>query len=280
MSSRREAPAQTTDSTLEAPPRPAGVDGARVLLAEDTLANQKLIGTILRKAGAEVEVAANGAEAVAMAAAGRFDLVLMDMQMPEMDGHEATAELRGSGFDGPIIALTAQALPGDRQRCIQAGCTDYLAKPVDRAALLATVARELGAPAPAMPPKPEAASSQGPPGEGIRSEFADDPVIAPILDRFVSGLDERTRLMAEALERGDFDGLGQLAHQLKGAGGGYGYPTLTELARDLEQAAGAADASAAARMLKAIEDVCRAVARGRDGAGAGTGTVTDESADC
>ncbi|HET6428877.1 MAG TPA: ATP-binding protein [Phycisphaerae bacterium] len=260
------------------PPAGAGLGGARILLAEDGLANQKLVATILRKAGAEVEIAANGAEAVAMASAGQFQLVLMDMQMPEMDGYEATAALRRGGFDRPIIALTAHALSGDRQQCLDAGCTDYLSKPINRSTLLEAVARLLGTPAP-----PGRAVVGAPPsGEApdvVLSEFVDDPLIGPILDRFVGGLLERTAHMTDALDHGDFEELERLAHQLKGAGGGYGYPKLTDLARDLEHAADAADREAAAMALAALGEMCLAVVRGRDGAGAGVGMVADESPD-
>lgn len=101
---------------------------------------------ILRKAGATVEVADTGRAALEMALSARqagtsFDVVLMDVQMPEMDGYEATRRLRAAGFAGPIIALTAHALPEDRQRCLDAGCDDYAAKPINRRQLLETVAR-------------------------------------------------------------------------------------------------------------------------------------------
>ncbi len=118
----------------------------RVLLAEDGPDNRRLIAAILGKAGATVEVADNGRAAVEMAlsacqAGSCFDVVLMDVQMPEMDGHEATRRLRAAGFAGPIIALTAHALPEDRQRCLDAGCDDYAAKPINRRQFLEMVAR-------------------------------------------------------------------------------------------------------------------------------------------
>lgn len=117
----------------------------RILLAEDGIDNQRLISLILRKAGAEVTCVANGLEAyeAAMAALRSrepFDLVLMDMQMPLLDGYQATRQLRDAGYRLPIVALTAHAMEGDRDRCIQAGCTDYFTKPVDRPKLLGLVA--------------------------------------------------------------------------------------------------------------------------------------------
>lgn len=120
------------------------LDG-RVLLAEDGLDNQRLIAHYLLKAGAQVDIAANGRIALQMARqaseTGGYDLVLLDMQMPELDGYGAASELRAAGFDRPIIALTAHALAGDRQRCLDAGCNDYLTKPVDRLALVNACAR-------------------------------------------------------------------------------------------------------------------------------------------
>ncbi len=137
-----------TEAGLRPPPDPVAssaalprLDGRRVLLADDGPDNQMLISLYLRSAGAEVTLADNGREAVDRAtdagAAGRpFDLVLTDMQMPELDGYGATAELRRLGFAGPIVALTANAMSGDRDKCVAAGCTDYLTKPIDRGQLV------------------------------------------------------------------------------------------------------------------------------------------------
>jgi signal transduction histidine kinase/CheY-like chemotaxis protein len=124
----------------------------RVLLAEDGPDNQALLLRILVRAGLEVKVAGNGVEAHALAmrallAGTPFDVVLMDMQMPEMTGDEAARALRADGYEGPIIALTAQALAGDREACLAAGCDDYATKPIDRVALLDLLARFLEKPA-------------------------------------------------------------------------------------------------------------------------------------
>jgi CheY-like chemotaxis protein len=135
--------------------RPAPVEaaaavrlGGRILLAEDGPDNQRLISFVLKKAGAEVVLAENGevAHREAMAAlqhGNPFDVVLMDMQMPVMDGYEATRRLRADAYAGPILALTAQAMEGDEAKCRAAGCDGYLTKPIDRARFLRTVAQSI-----------------------------------------------------------------------------------------------------------------------------------------
>jgi signal transduction histidine kinase/DNA-binding response OmpR family regulator len=120
----------------------------RILLAEDSPDNQVLISSFLRKLGADVEIAANGLQAVQRTMTARstdspFDLILMDMQMPELDGYEATRRLRAQACTTPIIALTANAMGGDQQRCLDAGCSDYATKPIDRRRLVAQILEQL-----------------------------------------------------------------------------------------------------------------------------------------
>jgi len=125
---------------------PLGVATGRrlnVLLAEDTPANQKLITHILRKRGHNVAVANNGREAVELAAQETFDLILMDVQMPIVDGFQATSEIRASADSRsarlPIIAMTAHAMQGDRERCLAAGMDEYITKPIDMRRLIQLV---------------------------------------------------------------------------------------------------------------------------------------------
>jgi CheY-like chemotaxis protein len=120
----------------------------RVLLVEDNDDNRRLIARFLRKAGAEVSMADNGRAAVDLVSAARqadgdFDVILMDVQMPVMDGHEATRQLRSAGFANPIIALTANATAENCRKCLDAGCNDYMTKPFKLSKLVTLVAQHL-----------------------------------------------------------------------------------------------------------------------------------------
>lgn len=117
------------------------LEGCHVLLAEDNVVNQRVAATILRKAGCEVVVAGNGQLCLDLALEGTFDIILMDCHMPEMDGYEATRNLRERGFRGPIIALTAAVTPEERDRCMESGMDDYLAKPFQPGELAGIISR-------------------------------------------------------------------------------------------------------------------------------------------
>ena len=263
--------ARTPHHAQLTPPAPASLHG-RLLLAEDGPDNQKLISAILRKAGAEVDVAANGALATdkalaAMSAGTPYAAILMDMQMPEMDGYAATRKLRQSKFAGPIIALTAHAMAGDRQKCLDAGCDDYVAKPVNRLALLGTLARLMGSPAePGLGDAPDGTSlSPGSPpsDQAIRSAFGDDPDMAGIIAEFVNQLPQRQSEMRQAASNNQWDVLRRLAHQIKGAGGSYGFACLTDAARNLEADAKALDAEAAMLALDGLTHLCGRIQAGQ-----------------
>jgi CheY-like chemotaxis protein len=116
-----------------------------VLVAEDAKTNQVLVKSLLSRMGLDVTIAADGKEAVQMALDGDFDLILMDIQMPRMNGYRATKAIRKQAITTPIVALTAHAMKGDDQKCIEAGCDDYLAKPLDRRELLKKVCKYLPA---------------------------------------------------------------------------------------------------------------------------------------
>ena len=233
--------------------------GTRILLVEDGPDNQLLIRTVLAQAGAEVQVACNGREALDRLATDSFDLVLMDVQMPEMDGYQATRELRQRGLCLPVIALTAHALSGTRERCLQAGCDGYLSKPIDRAQLVETIGHHIA----------ERAAASHPTGpshaEIVRSLFAGESDMADLIDQFVESLPGRLASMHQLLQAGSFAELRRLAHQLKGAGGGYGYPDVTHVARNLEVAAEAAAVEAASMALSELASLVSAVVVGRAG---------------
>jgi CheY-like chemotaxis protein len=115
------------------------LDGVSVLVVDDMETNRRLVSLFLTRAGAKVATADNGAIAIQAIEQSDFDVVLMDMQMPVMDGYTATRLLRGKGYRRPILALTAHAMRGDREKCEQAGCSGYVTKPVNMDELIAVV---------------------------------------------------------------------------------------------------------------------------------------------
>ena len=196
----------------------------RILLAEDNVVNQTLAMRLLAKLGHHVEVANNGEEALALHAAGRFDAILMDVQMPVMGGFEATAEIRGREAAGmphtPIIAMTAHAMKGDRERCLQAGMDGYLSKPVHAPDLVEVLIHHTGHNDPAPAPVTESAPVGGPifDREQVLANLGnDEDLLAQLMVMYSE--DER-RLLADveaAVAAGDAEALYGRAHALKGA---------------------------------------------------------------
>jgi CheY-like chemotaxis protein/HPt (histidine-containing phosphotransfer) domain-containing protein len=215
----------------------------RILLAEDGEDNQDLLSTHLRRAGAEVIIAANGRLAVERVSESLqpdgqvepFDLVLMDMQMPELDGYGATRKLRAAGVEMPIIALTANAMAEDRVKCLECGCTDYLSKPISRLGLLTTVAKYLEGAAERRKKVKAERGGTPQPAARIRSSHANEPKIAKLVERFITRLPERVSLIESLARKNSLDDLRHALHQLKGAGGGYGFSTISDLASRAEQ---------------------------------------------
>jgi signal transduction histidine kinase/HPt (histidine-containing phosphotransfer) domain-containing protein len=218
----------------------------KILLVEDGRDNQRLLTSHLQTAGAQVVVAENGRKALEIASTQRFDLVLMDMQMPEMDGYTATAELRRRGFRVPIVALTAHAMSEDRAKCIESGCTDYLTKPIGWETLIKTVAKYLGvvttAKLPAPPQSSEPSEPKNDSGNGkIQSSLAHIPRMKKIIAEFLQDLPGDVEKMLNLLQGKELSELKTLVHQLRGAGGGYGFDSLSELAQAAEESILAAD---------------------------------------
>ncbi len=221
---------------------------ARVLVVDDGDANRELVTLVLEEAGLQVDGAENGQVGVDKALQTPFDVILMDMQMPVIDGQTATRHLRHQGLQVPIIALTAHAMKGFEQEIMAAGCSGYLTKPIDIDGLLQVLADLLGgqrtsydatADEPSltahpmatdpMPDEPAAADAP------IESRLAANPRFRPIVEKFVTRLDEQLKTMAVAWENRDLDELADLAHWLKGAGGTVGFDDFTEPASNLEQ---------------------------------------------
>jgi CheY-like chemotaxis protein/HPt (histidine-containing phosphotransfer) domain-containing protein len=216
-----------------------------ILLVEDGDTNRKLLRVTLSRSGANVATAENGKIALHLAGEESFDLVLMDMQMPVMDGYTATRILRDRGFTGPIIALTAHAMKGDREKCEAAGCSGYLTKPINMDELLKTVLLATNG---AAGPRRLASASNGQPLAAIPSVVrsslpTDDPEIRAIVNEFVEKLSVEIEKMDAASCKADYSELAKLAHWLKGAGGTVGFDCFTEPAKQLEKfAADKADA--------------------------------------
>jgi two-component system sensor histidine kinase/response regulator len=227
------------------PSRSARGSRWRALLAEDNTVNQRVASAQLRRLGADVDVAANGREAIEAWAPGRYDVVLMDCRMPEVDGFDATREIRrreGTGARVPIIAITANALRGDRERCLAAGMTDYVAKPVDAKALAAVVARHVhalagdrAAPAPSPAPGPGSVIDV----EALAALLAlDDGETPGFLGDLARDFDQSFRERYEEMEAAVRDDnaalLASAAHSLKGSAGILGARSMAEMCRQLE----------------------------------------------
>ncbi|HHM13184.1 MAG TPA: response regulator, partial [Planctomycetaceae bacterium] len=245
----------------------SSLSSARILLVEDGELNRRLITTVLEHAGAQtVDVAPDGAAGVKRAMEASYDVILMDMQMPVLNGYEATRRLREAGCTVPILALTAHAMTGDRQKCLAAGCNDYLSKPIDIDELLEKVGSLVSScPSDAAlepdstPSEPATVASSSRP-DAIRSQLpVENPVFAQIARDFVDYLTETLEALEAAIHAEDLDELERLAHDLLGTAGGAGYVELTEPARRLEEAARLGNLAQLERLLSEFQDLATRV---------------------
>jgi CheY-like chemotaxis protein/nitrogen-specific signal transduction histidine kinase len=254
LSLQRPAPARAAGA-----PAPAAGRPLRILLAEDNVVNQKLATRMLEQQGHAVTLAADGKAALDALDGQAFDVVLMDMEMPEMDGLEATVRIRGhekgTGRHVPIIAMTANAMKGDRERCLEAGMDGYVAKPIQPAELweaLHTLAAgsaggEAAAAAPAGPPVYDRAVA-------LKRVDGDEGLLRELVELF---LDDGPRVLQElrdALAAGDAARVRRAAHTLKSSAGTFGAADAGAAAERLEILARTGDLSGAPAAAAALEE--------------------------
>lgn len=202
-----------------------GLAGARVLLVEDNLVNQRLTSAILMKLGLVVEVVADGREAVERARAGCHDLIFMDCELPGMDGLAATRAIRSEEPRGrrvPVVAMTGAATPEDRERCLAAGMDEHVAKPVSIAALTQLLMRWLGVGPVSTPMWHE-----------LQTELRADELLE-LVELLQQQVSRGIASMRLRLAAGDLRGIGDLAHALGGAAGNLGAVELATQLRAIE----------------------------------------------
>jgi len=226
----------------------------RILLAEDNLVNQQVATAMLVKRGHQVDVVGNGREAVDAIGAHDYDLVLMDIQMPEMDGFAATQAIRAlpRGRSLPIIALTAHALSGERERCLERGMTGYLAKPFKAHDLFAAIEGRTAATA-------DTAAAPAPPVDlaafrGTMREAGAEAAVDGILATFASTLPQRLEALAEASRGGEAEAIQRAAHAFRSAAATIGAHRLAQLLEAMEASARSGDV---ARAQGGLQDVSR-----------------------
>ena len=227
-------------------------DGRRLLVVDDGRDNQRILRFLLEEAGAQVDVAEDGKQALDAVACSEpaYDLILMDVQMPIMDGYEATAELRRRGFHSPIIAITAYALARDLKRCLAAGCNDFVTKPLVPGQLMRTLQRWMGE---EVPSPPSVGFSKGS-GPGREQRFRE------LVKGFVAGIPKKISAIENARATGDEESLRTQVHQIKGSAGSYGFPNVSNCARRCQELLRSQTDSDAARsqveeLLKQLSDL-------------------------
>lgn len=238
---------------------------ARVLVVDDAAENRELINLVLSEQHLIVEEAVDGEDALQKVTDNVYDIILMDVQMPNMDGYTAVKIMRERGIQQPVIALTAHAMKGIEQQCINAGYSGYMSKPINIDKLLQLLIRELGGVEKddAGPVHPRSAYSDNSGSstlafaineeQPIYSELpTDNPKFAAIVAKFIDRLRQVYSQMQQSAEQQDAETMANHAHWLKGSAGSVGFPQLTELALKLEEFSRAGDFSAIAAQLSDI----------------------------
>ena len=257
-----------------------------ILVAEDVPTNQALVRSLLERMGLQVTIAEDGNQALQKVLAGQFDLILMDMQMPHMDGYEAASEIRKKGITTPVVALTANAMKGDDKKCIEAGCDDYLAKPLDRGELFEmldkylsptsqeedySVAKEINATKDEVDKLSEICTGpnrldeqQAEPSSVQDSEEViewselisrgmDEEILEKVVPTFLTDKKERISKLGEAVKAGDAEEVRLYAHAIKGGAANVGAKKLSKVAFELEHTASQEDLSNAGELLERIK---------------------------
>jgi len=233
----------------------------RVLVIDDGAENRELLSLVLGDLGISIRMGENGQEALDALAEEDFDVVLMDVQMPVMDGYQAAGRMREMGLTLPVVALTANAMKGFEQKVLAAGYSHYMPKPIDLDKLTSLLGEllggeQVGVKAPpkaieAVPSKPAAALE-----EKIYSPLAaNNPKFQKIVEQFVVRLEDRVQHMNSCLAEGDFQTLAEMAHWLKGSGGTVGFLQFVEPSQELEAASKANDKDRCKQMLTEIEKI-------------------------
>ncbi len=234
---------------------PTRTFSGNVLFADDALDNRRLVEHFLKKAGLNVVLAENGQQACEAVKTEAFDLILMDVQMPIMDGLSATRSIRQSGVHVPIIAISAGAMTSDIERAMDAGCSTHLSKPFSRDSLYDTVARYL--------PNEGATARERSITPLISTLVGGDPDMIPLLVDFLDGLPQRFLDISSAYQAGEAAKLASLAHKLKGSAGMYGLPELALLAGELERIAKSGEVAGGADLVQHITALLPRIQRGR-----------------
>ncbi|MFO0820607.1 MAG: response regulator [Pirellulales bacterium] len=229
------------------------LDGLRVLVVDDGSANRKLISLVLSRSGAVFTQAENGQQACDLIASGKtYDVILLDMQMPVMDGYAAASRMREMGLTIPIVALTAHAMTGDREKCLEAGCSDFLSKPINADELIARMRSLRGETSGVLTlTTPLRHMDQQP----IRSKLpTEDPEFAEIVVDFIVALGRETAKLRQAVSERDRDATVAASHWIKGAGGTSGFPCFTSPAAQILESVRRGDWSDVDRHVLSILD--------------------------